>query len=281
GLGEFNFCGAWTKRFHAGQSAMNGVLCAFMGKEGYFAPPTVIEGKEGFLNCFSFKGGAFGYDPQLPYGYSNPEKMTVNFGKKWEMADNSIKLHACCRFTNNFCDCAIDIHNQPGFDWTKVKAIHAECNRFTDTKLCRPEEIKRHPINVVNAQFSTFYEIACGLVKGRVLPESFTEEAIKDERIYKLSDLITWEINEEFEAVYPEKYPARVTVTMEDGKKYIGYVEYPKGDPEYPATKEEVVEKYYNNALNVISKEKADKLAKLVENIENLKDIKELTECMH
>ena len=133
----------------------------------------------------------------------------------------------------------------------------------------------------MNAQFSTFYEIACGLIKGRVLPESFTEEAIKDERIYKLSDLITWEINEEFEAVYPEKYPARVTVTMEDGTKYVGYVEFPKGDPEYPATKEEVIEKFFNNAANTIGSVKAKKILELVENIEKLDNIKELTDCLH
>ncbi len=281
GLGEFNSCGAWTKRFHAGQSAMDGVLAAYMGKEGYYAPPTVFEGKEGFLNLFSFKGGSNGYDAVLPNGISYPEKIIENFGKKWEMADNSIKLHSCCRFTNNFCDCAIDIHNRPGFDWTKVKAIHAECNRFTDAKLCHPVEIKRHPVNTVNAQFSLFYEIACGLVKGRVLPESFTDEAIKDERLNHLCDLITWEINDEFEAVYPEKYPARVTVTMEDGQVFVGEVEYPKGDPEYPATKEEVVEKFRNNAANTIGSVKAERIIELVDRIETLDNLNELIDCLH
>jgi 2-methylcitrate dehydratase PrpD len=280
GLGAFNSNGSWTKRFHAGQSAMNGVLAATMGKKGYFAPAAVYEDKDGWLNCFSFKGGAAGYDPVLPDGIQYPEKLTENFGKKWEMADNSIKLHSCCRFTNNFCDVAIDVKNQ-GCDYTKIKAIHAECNRFTDTKLANPVEVKRHPKNIVNAQFSLFYEIACGLVKGRVLPESFTEEAIKDERIAKLSDMITWEINPEFEAVYPDKYPARITVTMEDGKQYVGYVEYPKGDPEYPATKEEVVEKYFNNAANTIGSVKAKRLYELVENIEKLDNINELMACLY
>lgn len=281
GLGAFNSNGAWTKRFHAGQSAMNGVLAGELGKAGYFAPAAVYEDKDGWLNCFSFKGGAAGYDPVLPDGIQNGNKLVENFGKKWEMADNSIKLHSCCRFTNNFCDCAIDIHNQPGFEWQKVKAIHAECNRFTDTKLCKPEEVKRHPKNTVNAQFSMFYEIACGLIKGRVIPESFTEEAIQDERIAKLSDLITWEVNEEFEAVYPERYPAKVTVTMEDGSVYVGEVEYPKGDPEYPATKEEVTEKFRQNAANCISKEKAEKIIELVNKIETLDTIDELIANMY
>lgn len=281
GLGAFNSNGSWTKRFHAGQSAMNGVLCAKLGQAGYFAPAAVFEDKDGWLNCFSFKGGASGYDPALPYGIQDGSKLVENFGKKWEMADNSIKLHSCCRFTNNFCDCAIDIFHQPGFDWTKVKAIHAECNRFTDAKLCHPVDVKRHPKNTVNAQFSLFYEIACGLVKGRVIPESFTEEAIKDERLAHLCDLITWEINPDFEAVYPSKYPARVTVTMEDGAVYVGEVEYPKGDPEYPATAGEIMEKFCQNAANTVGSVKAERIIQLVDQIETLENLDELMDCLH
>ncbi|MCL2391389.1 MAG: MmgE/PrpD family protein [Oscillospiraceae bacterium] len=276
GLGEFNSCGAWTKRFHPGRAAMDGVLAANMGKNNYFAPPSVFEGPEGFLVCFSFKGTPENPNPNGDYTVS---KLTNNFGKVWEMADNSIKLHACCRFTNNFCDVAIDVFHQ-GCDVKKIKAIHAECNKFTDTKLCRPVDIKRHPVNVVNAQFSLFYEIACGLIYGQALPENFTEEAIKDPEIHRLTDLITWEINPEFEEVYPEKYPARITVTMEDDSQYIGYIEYPKGDPENPATKEEVVAKFLNNAANTIGSTKARRVIELVDKFEQLENLDELMECL-
>lgn len=279
GLGAFNSNGAWTKRFHAGQSAMNGVLAATMGRDGYFGPDAVYEDKDGFLNCFSFKGWSI-EDAVLPGGIQNAAKLTDGFGIKWEMADNSIKLHSCCRFTNNFCDCAIDIHNQ-GCDYTKIKSIHAECNKFTDTKLCRPVDVKRHPQNPVNAQFSLFYEIACGLVKGEVLPESFTEEAIKDKRIYDLCDKITWEISEAFEAVYPDRYPAKVTVTMEDGSTYVGEVAYPKGDPEYPATYEEVVKKFRANASKTIGSVKAERIIDIVKDIEHADNIYELVSCMY
>ena len=276
GLGEFNSCGAWTKRFHPGRAAMDGVLAANMGKSGYFGPPTVFEGPEGFLVCFSYKGTEENPTPKGDYTVS---KLTDNFGKKWEMADNSIKLYACCRFTNNFCDCSIDIFNQ-GCDYTKIKSIHAECNKFTDTKLCRPVDVKRHPVNVVNAQFSLFYETACGLVYGKVLPSHFTDEAIKDPEINRLCDLITWEINPEFEAVYPAKYPARVTVTMEDGTKYVGEVEYPKGDPENPATREEIIGKFMINATTTIGTVKANRVIELVDNFEKLENLDELMACL-
>ena len=276
GLGEFNSCGAWTKRFHPGRAAMDGVLAANMGKSGFFAPATVFEGAEGFLVCFSYKGTVDKPDPNGDYDVG---KLTDGFGKRWEMSDNSIKLYACCRFTNNFCDCAIDIFNQ-GCDFRKIKSIHAECNKFTDTKLCRPEEVKRHPVNVVNAQFSLFYEIGCGLVYGKVLPQHFTDEAIRDAEISRLCDLITWEINPEFEAVYPSKYPARVTVHMVDGSSFVGEVEFPKGDPEYPATMDEVVGKFLDNAANTVGSVKARRIIELVERFEELPDLGELMECL-
>ena len=107
------------------------------------------------------------------------------------------------------------------------------------------------------------------------------EEAIKDPDINALCDLVTWEISDEFEAVYPEKYPARVTVTMEDGSTYVGYVEYPKGDPEYPATKEEVMEKFRLNAANTIGSVKAERIIELVDKIEELENLEELISCMY
>ncbi|MDR0852514.1 MAG: MmgE/PrpD family protein, partial [Clostridiales Family XIII bacterium] len=136
GLGEFNQTGAWTKRFHAGQSAMDGVLAAYMGELNYYGPPTVFEGRHGFLNNFSYKGSA--EDPH-PEGVYDASKLLENFGTKWEMADNSIKLHSCCRFTNNYCDCAIDIYNQ-GLDVSQIESIHADTNQFTIYNLCTPEE---------------------------------------------------------------------------------------------------------------------------------------------
>jgi len=276
GTGEFNEVGAWTKRFHAGRSAMGGVLAAYMGMKNFFGPPTIFEGRHGFYRAFSYKGSP--EDPQ-PEGIYDVSKLTENLGKVWEMADISIKLHACCRFSNNYCDCAIDIHNQ-GIDVTQIESIHADCNKFAIHNLCFPEDMKRHPQNIVNAQFSLPYDIAVGLIKGKVLPESFTEEAIKDPLAYELCEKTTWSLDEEFEAAYPAYYPARVTVRTKDGKTYTGEVKYPKGDPENPATKEEVLEKFYANAANTIGSVNANKIVEMVDMFEEIEDISKLMELL-
>jgi 2-methylcitrate dehydratase PrpD len=286
GLGEFNTHGAWTKRFHAGQSAKNGVLAALLGKHYFFGPSTVFEGRHGFFNGFSYKGTL--EDPHLgsvtdkesekAYGIFDANKMVDDFGTKWEMSDNSIKLHACCRFTNNLCDCAIDIYNQDGFDVNNIEKIEADVNEFTLYNLCQPEEDKRHPKNIVNAQFSAYYEIAAGLIRGCVLPDSFTEEAIAEPLIRELCDKTTVRLDDEFQAAYPKRYPARVIVYTKDGGKFVGEVAYPKGDPEYPASKEEVRTKFFSNASNTIGSVKANKVAELVDKFETLETLDELFE---
>lgn len=268
GISEFNKDGAWTKRFHAGHSAMGGVLAAYMAKNGYTGPATVIEGENGFLKAFSYQGQ---YDVN---------KVTDEFGKRWEMADNSIKLHSCCRFTCNFADCGIDLHNQ-GVDPRDIESIHAEANDFTIKTLCYPEDVKRHPKNTVNAQFSLPWAIAVGVTKGIVTIPSFTEEAIKDPLLNDLCDKTTWELNSDFEAVYPKHYPAKVTVKTKSGKTYVGEVQYPKGDPENPATKEEVVEKFRFTSGYTIGTDKTNKIIELVDRFEELPDMYELISCMY
>jgi 2-methylcitrate dehydratase PrpD len=263
GITEFNKEGAWTKRFHPGHAAMGGILAAYMARNGYTGPTTIFEGENGFLKAYSYKGE---YDIN---------KIIDGFGKRWEMADNSIKLHSCCRFSCNLADCAIDIFKQ-GINPEDIESIHAEANNFTIKTLCSPEDIKRHPKNTVNAQFSLAWAIAVGLVKGKVLVTSFTEEALRDQLFYDLCEKTTWEVNPEFEAVYPKYYPARVTVKTKSGKTYVGEVKYPKGDPENPATKEEVNEKFRFNAAFTIGSDKAEKVIELVDKFETLPNINEL-----
>ena len=72
-----------------------------------------------------------------------------------------------------------------------------------------------------------------------------------------------------------------MTVTMEDGSIYVGEVAYPKGDPEYPATKAEVTEKFRQNAANTIGSVKAERVIELVDSIEQLDTVDELIACLY
>lgn len=81
--------------------------------------------------------------------------------------------------------------------------------------------------------------------------------------------------------IYPSKYPARVTFTMEDGTTYVGEVEYPKGDPVYPASAAEITEKFRQNAANTIGSVKAEHVIELVNHIDELESIDGLISCLY
>jgi 2-methylcitrate dehydratase len=50
--------------------------------------------------------------------------------------------------------------------------------------------------------------------------------------------------NPELDRFFPESFPTRVTIAMEDGRSYSKEVRYPKGDPENPLREDEVVQKF-------------------------------------
>jgi len=51
---EFLTDGTWTKRMHPGWAAHSGLLSAMLAQEGFTGPTTIFEGKDGFLNAYSY-----------------------------------------------------------------------------------------------------------------------------------------------------------------------------------------------------------------------------------
>lgn len=268
GLLEWKAQGTWTKRLQAGHPAMCGVLSALLAKRNYIAPSTIFEGEDGFVRAYSYKDI---YDLEL---------ITKDFGDKWEVDDNSIKVHACCRFSAPLADCGLDLYNR-GVKPEEVDEILAKVNKYTIKVLCTPSERKYKPQTEVDAQFSLPYAIAVTMCKGRASVLEFTEEAIKDKDVLELASKVKWELDPETEKVYPEYYPSTVIVRTKNGKEYVSYVDYPKGDPENPVSFEEVEEKFRFLASFTISEEKIEKVIEIVSSLEKLENVKELVSYLY
>jgi 2-methylcitrate dehydratase PrpD len=263
GLLEWKAQGSWSKRFQAGNPAMSGTLGALMASRNYTAPTTVWDGEDGFIRAYSYKD-------IWDYG-----KIINDFGKKWEMADTSIKVHACCRFSAPLADCALDLYKQ-GVDVKQVKNIHAKVNKYSIKVLTVPVETKADPQTVVDAQFSLPYAIAVGMVKGRETIAEYTNTSIRDPDVLALAKKVTWELDPEAEKVYPKYYPCTVIVTMNDGKQYTAHVDYPKGDPENPVNWDEAVEKFRFMSGHHTGRIEQEKIIDIIGNLEKQKDLDEL-----
>ncbi len=267
GTQEWSTEGSWQKPLQAGHPAMFGVLSALLAEKNFIGARTVFEGPSGFIRAHSFKD-------IFDYG-----RMTDTLGKKWEMMDTSIKVHACCRFGGPIADCAIDLYKQ-GVRAKDVKSIVAKVCDFTIRVLCTPPESKYKPITHVDAQFSLPYTIAVAICKNKTGPEEFKEKVLNDPEVLELAQKITWELDPEAEAVYPKAYPATVVATLNDGKKFSAHVDYPKGDPENPVLMEEIESKFNYLTGKFMSNEKRLDIISKMKRFERIGNISEIADLL-
>jgi 2-methylcitrate dehydratase PrpD len=263
---EWRTEGSWQKPLQAGHPAMFGVLSAFLAEKGFIGARTVFEGPDGFIRAHSFKD-------IFDYG-----RITDTLGKKWEMMDTSIKVHACCRFAGPVADCALDLYRQ-GVRAKDVKGILAKVNDWTIKVLCTPPEPKYRPITHVDAQFSLPYTIAVAICKNKTGPWEFKEGVLGDPEVLKLADKIAWELDPAAEAVYPKAYSTTIVATLNDGREVVSHVDYPKGDPENPVTIEDILNKFNLLTENYFDQKKRVKIIediKQMDKIENIAKIADL-----
>ncbi|MBN1643677.1 MAG: MmgE/PrpD family protein, partial [Dehalococcoidales bacterium] len=244
-----------------------GVLAASLAEKNYIGSGTVLDGKDGLIRALSFKD-------QYDYG-----RITDTLGKQWEMKDTSIKLYACCRFSGPVFDCALDLYSQ-GVRSDNVKRVVARVGDFSIKMLCNPVEQKRKPVTHVDAQFSLPWAVATAICKNRGNIEEFSVEALKDTDVLDVAARVDWELDPEAEAMYPKAYPATLTAELNDGRTVQSHVDYPKGDPENPATKEEIVAKFNSLTGAYLDEEKRNKIISTVDRLEELEDISELADMV-
>ena len=75
---------------------------------------------------------------------------------------------------------------------------------------------------------------------------------------------------------YPRKWPARVTITLKDGRRLDGANEYPKGDPENPLSERGLIAKFKNLTEGTLPSPHADAIIDRVMGLESIGDVNEL-----
>jgi 2-methylcitrate dehydratase PrpD len=269
GLREARAQGTMGKILQAGHASMCGVLSGLLAQKGFTGPATIFEGNDGFLRAFSYKDT---YDANL---------IREELGERWDMLETSIKVHACCRFLGPLIDCTLDIMRNNAIDVKDIKDVFATSSTTIIRALVEPVERKIKPQTHVDAQFSLPYGIAVAILRKKAFVDEFTDESIKDPDVLAFIPKIRWAVDPVDDANYPDHYSATVTITMNDGKEYKSHIDYPKGDPENPVSKEELEEKFRVLAGKAIGKDKIDALLSCIWNLENLESVRNLTKFLY
>jgi 2-methylcitrate dehydratase PrpD len=80
--------------------------------------------------------------------------------------------------------------------------------------------------------------------------------------------------------MYPKAYPSTLIAELNDGRMFTAHVDYPKGDPENPATKEEIVEKFHLLTQDLFDQKKRNAILEAVNRLDTMPDISELADLV-
>ena len=213
-------------------AVQSGVFAALMAQKGYSGTVAVFEGKEGLMDVFG---------PDW-----DEKKLLGDLGKHYKILDCSMKAFPTEALTHTHITATLKAvkGNNISYDQIEqvtVTTIARACDILFDPHKYRPESRE-------TADHSLPYCIAAALVDHQITTASFSEEKLKDKRIWEVIDKIKGEASVEFEKMFPAKQPSKVVVKTKDGKEYSEYLEYPKGDPREPMTVEDIEAKF--NALS-------------------------------
>jgi 2-methylcitrate dehydratase PrpD len=259
--------GALTKRMGPGLAAKGGITSALMAERGITGVKNSLEGKAGMFNLYH--GGD--YDPKI---------LTADLGKRFEGMNIGDKAYPCCGFTHPFIDAILSLKARHTIKNEQIKEVIAY-GGHSAYGLCEPLEVKRAPKTIVDAQFSVPWTIATALVKGKVTPDDFTEEAIRKEEILQISKRVTGKFVPEMSR--HGVGPGKVTIVTSDGIEYSEEVEYFLGSIEKPMTFDDCATKFKECAacsLKPLTSRTVNRIIKLVRQLETLNDATEIIKLL-
>ena len=131
----------------------------------------------------------------------------------------AIKPLPACHFTHACSDAALALAKQHKFAVGEIERVKALVPAEVVKTVCEPEANKRRPANAYDAQFSIPYLVAASLVRGKFTLAELEPDALTDERILRLCDLVDYEVDPR--STFPLHYTGEVQISLKDGRKVV------------------------------------------------------------
>ncbi|MEV6162027.1 MmgE/PrpD family protein [Streptomyces sp. NPDC052052] len=260
GVIEANRTGGSVKRVHCGWAAHCGVTAAQLAAEGVTGPPTVIEGRFGFLTAFL---GDQWHTGPLTEGLDAMQDAT-----HWQYPRSVYKPYPSNHFTHPGIDCALALRAQ-GLDPDAVATAELGVAGAPRRTIGEPREEKTRPRTPYHAKFSGPYTVAAALLAGEgpglgLHLADFTPRAFEDPRRRALAERVEVVQDMVCDDEFPHAFSAVLRVTAHDGTRWEHRVPGSRGGPAAPLTLAELETKYRLGAAPVLGTDRADQLAAAV-----------------
>ncbi|MBC9206753.1 MmgE/PrpD family protein [Roseomonas aerophila] len=252
---QFLANGAWTKRFQVGWAGMAGLTAATLAREGFKGAAEAVEGKHGFLNAYAPAPRA--------------ERVLWDLGEVYELMATGVKPYPSCRWGHAGIDAALALREELGLRAEEIESATLGLSRAGLLLVGEPAARKADPRNVVDAQFSGPFVIACALATGRMDWDSY--RLLDDAGIRGLLPRIGCAHDDEIEAEFPMNMAGKLTLRAR-GQTFVRTVVVPKGEPANFPDEAELRAKFAGLADAVLGAGPAAALAEEVLRLDRLND---------
>ena len=203
--------GSMVKRLHMGRACEAGILAARLAADGYSGPETILEGRFGFLDAYCRDGDA--------------ALLTAELGTRWETLNICFKRYPCHVTAQAAMQALRQLMADQRFDADAVTGLVLECSE----KVASHHDI-RAPNDVMMAQYSVPFCLALAMHRDPEDPRSFDASALGDPAIAKTCAAI------ELRAAsgLPSAWSARITITLDDGRRLETLARSFNGMPDDP-----------------------------------------------
>ncbi|MDE0610696.1 MAG: MmgE/PrpD family protein [Anaerolineaceae bacterium] len=239
----------------SGIGARNGIEAARMAAFGFRGPPGALDGPYGYFHAYGP-----GYDPAA----------LESLGTRQALAETGFKPHAGCRHVHSCVDATQALRNSNGaLDLDAIAAIEVDIylNAITPHFRVDPE-----PANAYQACYSLPVTVAVTLQRGSFYKADI--QAWDDPQVRRLRRLVRVGLEEELEKA--GRNGCEVRITMDDGRKYRGRVEYARGEPENMMSDAEFEGKFRKLGGDLLPEEGIVALIDACAHLEELEDVGQL-----
>lgn len=251
---EFLSDGAWTKRFHPGWASHSGYLAARLAEAGFTGPLLAFEGRDGLFSGYG--AGDRAHEP------------TAGLGSPFELAETSVKPHACCRYNQGPIDLAIALASEHDLGADDIARVRVGVVSQAIPIVVEPVDRKLAPANDVDAQFSLPYAIGLGIVLRKATLEEYAEPALSSPAVRAVAAKVIAEPRPDFDMRFPALWPAELEIETVDGRTLRMQTDFPKGDPQNRLSYAEVCAKFRSLASAVLSDGELDAVEGAVSTLE-------------
>ncbi len=257
----------FSRPLHAGKAAYNGLLAAMLAKKGFTGPEAIFEGAEGFCRAMANQ-----FDLQ---------KLTQDLGQKYHITQQRFVRYVTCGAMHAAIDAVIELTKAHGLGPEEIEAIEAQTFPITLDLCGRVQE----PKTFTDAQFCLPFALAVAAIDGQVSLGQLTPKKLSDPKIAALAKRVKGSPDPEFASLgYSGAgdffQSAKVTIRTKAGKEFQQKVALPKGSPQNPFTREELLEKFRSLAGMSLPQSKVEKIIAAVENLEKLDSVAKLARLL-